>query len=69
MLRAAGCPGDPADIGLTRAQVKATYPVARQIRRRYTVLDLAAETGCLAECVEQIFALGGFWPLEREPGR
>jgi glycerol-1-phosphate dehydrogenase [NAD(P)+] len=64
MLRAAGCPGDPADVGLTRGQVKATYPVARQIRRRYTVLDLAAETGCLAGCVEQVFAPGGFWPLE-----
>jgi glycerol-1-phosphate dehydrogenase [NAD(P)+] len=63
MLQAAGCPGDPADIGLTRAQVKASYPVARQIRRRYTVLDLAVEAGCLAECVDQVFAPGGFWPL------
>ncbi len=64
MLRAAACPGDPADVGLTRERVKATYPVARHIRQRYTVLDLAAETGCLSECVDRVFAPGGFWPLE-----
>ena len=63
MLQAAGCPGDPADIGLTRGRVKASYSVARQIRRRYTVLDLAVEAGCLAECVDQVFAPGGFWAL------
>jgi glycerol-1-phosphate dehydrogenase [NAD(P)+] len=63
MLQAAGCPGDPADIGLTRGRVKASYPVARHIRRRYTVLDLAVEAGCLADCVDQVFAPSGFWAL------
>ena len=63
MLEAAGCPGDPADIGLTRARVKESYPVARRIRRRYTVLDLAAEAGCFSQCVDQVFAPGGFWSL------
>ena len=47
-LRAAGCPTEPAEIGLTVAEAGAALEAARQIRRRYTVLDLAAETGLLA---------------------
>jgi glycerol-1-phosphate dehydrogenase [NAD(P)+] len=31
------------------------------IRRRYTVLDLAAETGTFDELVDELFAPGGFW--------
>ena len=31
------------------------------IRRRYTVLDLAVETGILADCVDELFAPGGFF--------
>ena len=34
-------------------------PAARQIRRRYTVLDLAAETGLLEPCLTAMFASGG----------
>jgi hypothetical protein len=29
------------------------------------VLDLAVEAGCLAECVDRVFAPGGFWPLNK----
>ena len=46
-LRAAGCPSDPAGIGLKAEAVAESLEAARQIRRRYTVLDLAAETGLL----------------------
>jgi glycerol-1-phosphate dehydrogenase [NAD(P)+] len=35
------------------------------IRRRYTVLDLATETGILDECVDELFAPGGFWARDR----
>jgi glycerol-1-phosphate dehydrogenase [NAD(P)+] len=31
------------------------------IRRRYTILDLANETGVLDACVEELFAGDGFW--------
>jgi glycerol-1-phosphate dehydrogenase [NAD(P)+] len=31
------------------------------IRSRYTILDLANETGILDECVEELFAPDGFW--------
>jgi len=60
-LRAAGCPTSPEEIGLSRDDLKATYRRAQMIRSRYTVLDLANETGILNECVEELFAPGGLW--------
>jgi glycerol-1-phosphate dehydrogenase [NAD(P)+] len=44
-----------------RARLKESYELARTIRSRYTVLDLATETGLLSECVNELFAPGGFW--------
>ena len=61
MLQAAGCPTSPSEIGLSWAEFEATYSRAQMIRRRYTILDLATETGILAECVDELFAPGGFW--------
>jgi len=61
MLREAGCPTGPEEIGLRRDDLKATYRRAQMIRSRYTVLDLANEAGILDECVEELFAPGGFW--------
>jgi glycerol-1-phosphate dehydrogenase [NAD(P)+] len=60
-LRAAGCPTSPAELGLSLADLKATYVRGRMIRSRYTVLDLAYEAGVLDECVDELFAPGGFW--------
>jgi glycerol-1-phosphate dehydrogenase [NAD(P)+] len=60
-LRAAGCPTSPAELGLSLPDLKATYIRARMIRSRYTVLDLAYETGILNECVDELFAPGGYW--------
>jgi glycerol-1-phosphate dehydrogenase [NAD(P)+] len=48
LLRQAGCPATPEEIGLRPQDVAADLEAARQIRRRYTVLDVAAETGLLA---------------------
>ena len=61
MLRTAGCPTSPEEIGLSREAFKDTYVRAQMLRKRYTVLDLAIETGVLDECVEELFAPGGFW--------
>jgi glycerol-1-phosphate dehydrogenase [NAD(P)+] len=61
MLLAAGCPTGPSEIGLSSEALEATYPRSRMIRRRYTVLDLAAETGILDTCVTELFSPGGFW--------
>lgn len=64
MLREAGCPTSPTEIGLSWEDFRATYFRSRMIRSRYTVLDLAYETGILGECVEELFAPGGFWTRE-----
>ena len=64
MLRAAGCPTRPDEIGLGWEELKATYARARTIRKRYTVLDLAAESGVFDDCVEELFAPDGFWGRE-----
>jgi len=60
-LRAAGCPTSPEEIGLSWEDFRATYTRARTIRRRYNVLDLTVETGIFEECVDELFAPGGFW--------
>ena len=36
------------------------------IRRRFTVLDLLDQTGVLEDCVQSLFAPGGYWA--GEPG-
>jgi len=64
MLQAAGCPTKPTEIGLGWEEFEATYSRARTIRKRYTVLDLAAEAGIFDECVEELFAPDGFWGRE-----
>ncbi|MDQ6898529.1 MAG: sn-glycerol-1-phosphate dehydrogenase [Candidatus Dormibacteraeota bacterium] len=61
MLLAAGCPVHPSEVGLRLEAFRETYYRARMIRRRYTLLDLATETGVLAQCVDELFARGGFW--------
>jgi glycerol-1-phosphate dehydrogenase [NAD(P)+] len=61
MLEAAGCPTTPAEIGLGWEDFSKSYRRAQTIRKRYTILDLALETGLLDECVEELFAPEGFW--------
>ncbi|HEX5334678.1 MAG TPA: sn-glycerol-1-phosphate dehydrogenase [Propionicimonas sp.] len=61
MLRAAGAPSVPADIGLTAEDIRATFPRAMYYRSRYTVLDLAREAGWFAGLVDEVFAPGGLW--------
>ena len=61
MLKAAGAPSTPEDIGLTAADVRATFPKAMYYRSRYTVLDLAREAGWFDELVDEVFAPGGLW--------
>ena len=61
MLEAAGCPTGPFGIGLSWEDFRATYARARTIRKRYTILDLAFESGILGECVDELFAPEGFW--------
>jgi glycerol-1-phosphate dehydrogenase [NAD(P)+] len=48
MLLDAGCPVTPKEINLTRSEVIATSRRAQMIRNKYTVLDLAWDTGTFA---------------------
>ena len=68
LLAAAGCPTRPSELGLTASAFRATYERARMIRRRYTVLDLAAETGLLGELVDELFAPPAPGPTRGRPG-
>lgn len=61
LLRTAGAPATPEDIGLHAADVQATFPRAMYYRSRYTVLDLAREAGWFDELVDEVFAPGGLW--------
>jgi glycerol-1-phosphate dehydrogenase [NAD(P)+] len=56
MLTAIGAASVPADLGVTPARLRHDLLTARQIRRRYTVLDLAAETGLLEPCIDELIA-------------
>ena len=65
MLRAAGTPAHPDDIGLGWEQFRDTYRRAQMIRKRYTALDLLVEANLLDELVDELFAPGGFWGGQR----
>lgn len=54
MLHAAGCPVDPAALGLAPARLAASALAARLLAPRYTVLDLAADTGRLPACAQAL---------------
>ncbi|MGO1385799.1 MAG: iron-containing alcohol dehydrogenase [Arachnia sp.] len=68
MLREVGAPAHPSDIGLGWDRFKQTYVRAQMIRKRYTVLDVALETGLLNEIVETLFSPSGFWGSQRQGG-
>lgn len=58
LLIAAGAPTRATDIGITGDHLRATVERARFLRRRYTVLDLLADTGLLESATEAVFADG-----------
>lgn len=61
MLRLAGAPSRPEDIGITAEVVRDTFPRAMYYRSRYTVLDVARECGWYQSLVDEVFAPGGLW--------
>lgn len=60
-LQEVGSPSRPAEIGISSERLRVSYRQAWHIRRRFTVLDLAAQAGVLSKCVDQLFAPGGAW--------
>ena len=63
MLELAGCPTQPEAIGLTRERFRQSFARAREIRSRYTCLDLAVESGLLEASLADLFGPGGFWAV------
>ena len=55
MLRAAGCPDEPEQIGISRERLRRSYEQAYHIRRRYTVLDFARRAGLFDAALAEIF--------------
>lgn len=60
-LREVGAPAEPEEIGITRARLRESFVRALHIRRRFTVLDVAARTGLLEPCLQTLFSPGGAW--------
>lgn len=58
-LRAVGAPTEPEEIGLTRARLRTSFLRAQQIRRRFTVLDLAVRTATLGPALDSLFGAAG----------
>jgi glycerol-1-phosphate dehydrogenase [NAD(P)+] len=61
MLEAAGAPVQPEEIGISRERLRRTYRQALFLRRRFTVLDLAARTARFDDALEKLFGPGGRW--------
>ena len=63
LLKAAGAPADPADIGLTREALRDMFPLVQLMRFRYNVLDLAKRGGFYDKIVSPLFAKGGVFEI------
>ncbi|OAM89992.1 sn-glycerol-1-phosphate dehydrogenase [Termitidicoccus mucosus] len=54
-LELAGAPCRPEQIGISRERLRASFKMACYIRRRYTILDFATETGLLDGALDHMF--------------
>ena len=62
-FRKVGAPADPADIGVTRQQLKDMMPFVQLMRWRVNMFDLALRGGFYDELVEKVFGKGGRWEI------
>lgn len=61
MLRRAGCPYDPSQIGISRERLRLSYQQCCFLRRRFTVLDLLQRLGVFDAALDHIFGPDGPW--------
>jgi glycerol-1-phosphate dehydrogenase [NAD(P)+] len=59
ILEAAGAPTTVSELGLTPDHLRRSFVAAREIRGRFTVLDLAAELGLLEKLREEVLDSSG----------
>src|ERR1051325_3143184 len=69
MLRTAGAPAEPEQIGISRERLRESFRQAVFIRRRFTVLDVAVRCGVLEPALDQIFGPAGPWPVTERDRR
>ena len=62
-FRKVGAPTAPADIGVSRQQLKDMLPFVQLMRWRMNLLDLARRGGFYDELVEKVFGKGGRWEI------
>jgi glycerol-1-phosphate dehydrogenase [NAD(P)+] len=56
MLRAAGCPVESEQIGISRERLRASFRKAYHIRRRFTIFDIMRRAGIWESALDQVFA-------------
>ena len=59
LLKTAGAPYDPSQIGISRQQLKDMFPFVQTMRYRYNILDLAKRGGFYDSLVNGVFGKGG----------
>ena len=59
LMRRAGAPSDPSEIGLSRERLREMFPLVQLMRFRFNLLDLGKRGGFYDAIVEPLFAKGG----------
>lgn len=59
-----GAPSTPEEIGIPRSRLRSSFVRAMHIRRRFTVLDMAARTALLEPALQALFGPGGEWEIQ-----
>jgi glycerol-1-phosphate dehydrogenase [NAD(P)+] len=67
MLREAGCPSEPEQVGISRDRLRLSYEQAYYIRRRFTVLDVAMRLGVFESALDELFGPSGVWADRGKP--
>ena len=63
LMRLAGAPSDPADIGVERSAIRDMFPLVQLMRYRFNVLDLARRGGFYEKITAPLFGRGGVWEI------
>jgi glycerol-1-phosphate dehydrogenase [NAD(P)+] len=66
MLRRAGCPVDPRQIGISLERMRLSYQQCCYLRRRFTVVDFAQRLGVFDSVLDNLFGPQGPWTSEGE---
>ena len=66
LLQAAGAPVRSEGIGISRERLRESFQQSYFLRRRFTVLDLAARCSLLEPALSHLFGPAGPWPLTQD---